>query len=225
LLIKGERRQPWTDTNPSVDAWHLWIEFLKRVPVKEWSEKVRSDFEGADKMSTEDFYQQNAMRLFVGPSKELIVTPLRVGDIWDETRELALLINPDQPNDAIMDLVQRFVWLNRKEFKKGRPKFEPENARYPFCRPPDIKALEITLHIHDLMAEDLKKEKPELKLWQIMEATQTLFPILPNQKLKKTDKHAEQIDKKKVLNAAASRYLARAKKIKTGVANGIFPAE
>lgn len=217
MLTTGEERLWWVDTNPSVDAQHLWIRFLKRVPVEQWSDQVQKDFEGADKMSAEDFCKEHVMHLFSGPSKNLVVTQLTPGDTWDETQHIALLIDPEQPDDVLMDLVQRYIWIHRKEFKKGRPKFEPENARYPFCRPPDVNALEITLYI-----DELKEKHPDWPHWQLVTETQKHFPILPNQKLIEND--PDRVAKKKVLNATASRYLARAERIKAGVANGIFPA-
>lgn len=218
-------------TSPSVEAWHLWIKFLKLVPVDQWSQQVKKDFAGAenDKVSAEDFYKKRAMYLFVGPSKELLVTHLLPGDTWDESKNLALLINPEQPNEKIMEEVKNYVWLCKKEHKKGRPKFEPENARYPFCAPPDVSALEITLHIHNLREKDLKdledlkveKTKP---LWELLVETQQEFPIMSKQKLHKGDAPDTQVSQKKALSVVASRYLARAERIKAGVANGIFPA-
>lgn len=223
LLKNDEKRPWWMADDPSVEAWHLWIKFLKLVPVDMWSEQVQKDFAGADTMSTEDFYKDRSMYLFVGPSKDLLVTHLLPGDTWDETKHLALLINPEKPNEKIMEEVKYYVWLSKKEHKRGRPKFEPENARYPFCAPPDVNALEITLYIYNLRQNDLRNEKTK-PLWELLVETQKVFPIMSKQKLLKGDAANTQVSQKKALSVVASRYLARAERIKAGVANGIFPA-
>lgn len=217
MLTPGEARPSWMGTSPSVEAWHLWIKFLRRVPVDQWSAQVRKDFDGADEMPVEDFYKDRGMYLFAGPSDELVVAQLLPGDTWDQNRHIALLINPAQPDEVLLELVQRHIWLNRREFKKGRPKFVPGDARYPFCRAPDVNALEITLYL-----DELKEKHPDWPNWRLLSEAQNHFPVLPRQKLEDDDR--DEVAKKKVLNATASRYLARAARIKAGVANGVFPA-
>lgn len=216
-------------------AHRLWIDFLKLVPVEKWSEQVQKDFEGADRMSTEDFLQARFNPLFDETLGDLCayaeaVVEVHPGDTWDQSNHLALVIELGHPHADVMALVEEKLRIARKELTSiGRPKFRPPRCDYPFCAPPDVNALEITLHIHNLRKKDLKdledlkieKTKP---LWELMVETQKEFPIMSKQKLHKGDAPKKQVSQKKALSVVASRYLERAERIKAGVANGIFPA-
>lgn len=203
----------------TIDAWYYWIEFLKLVKVDKWSPQVKKDFEGADKIPTVDFVVDRMEYLF--SISDFVAKPLRVGETWDESSHIALLIDPNASENLITEWVMEYVLMARKDEppKKGRQKFVPEKCRYPFCCEPNAEALKLLLYI-----DKIKRDNPDLNSWQLMTEVQKVEPILLNQKLKSDDTPAERVAKKKSLSVVGSRYLARIERIKAGVAEGIFPA-
>ncbi len=201
-------------------AYVLWWQFLRRTNYDDWTPEIKKDFKEALTMGFADWFNEHRWNLFFGKTTDenFRVRGLKPGDDWNPDHTLALLLNLRRPKDQLLERIETFIDRHTDK-KRGRPPMVKRHAEYDFARPPDSTALEITLHIHDL-----ERDNPDLSRWQIMSKAQEHYPLLPNQKLKKSDSPKQAAEKKKVLSAAAGRYLARAKRIKEGVCKGEFPS-
>jgi len=227
----------------------LWYEFLRRTDINDWSEKVKQDFAGTHEQDFETWLDYDKRcRMFAphgpmtGPNgdnwiKNLPVRPLSKGqgiDDVDHDTHLILVIDQRKPYSVIMESIERKVklvteawWLDNvwwnddvpKESKSKHREWEKSKALYPLASRPDLEALELTLLIHDIHHYP---KNDEWHHWNTgVEAKKTRPDFQP---LMKYGNAGPDADEKIKLGAAVIRILDRAKRIKGGVVQGIFPA-
>lgn len=136
---------------------------------------------------------------------------------------LVLVVNLSYPKDKLLEWINTLITASKGKLKKGRPAEKKSFAKYPFARRPDISSLEIALAAHRL-------KKLGMPNWQVGNELTKIFPILKDHKIteKKNDGDEEDlnaVNKKKVLESAAWRYLKLADAVLEGVTQGIFPAK
>jgi len=224
--------------------YELWYEFLKRTDPSTWSEEVKRDFGGVLTTDFFDWFFEVRPELFwphgpVSDDKWRRNAPFislwkgeNIEDINRDTHSI-LVIDRSQPHSVLEEKFKQHLQIyargprdvsgdsdvtGPKQRKRGASTWEESNALYPFKKRPNIAALEQVLYVHDL-----QRDHPTWKHWKIgVKAKEKFKDLLPLMKLKEGE--VPSMEHKEILNAKVGYFLARAKKIKAGVIEGVFPA-
>lgn len=234
------------DADEETSSYQLWYEFLKRTDPATWSDKVKQDFGGVLMMDFDSWFDEVRFDLFApnGPIeggdgswfKRSAVRQLHKGQSTDEINfdtHVVLIIDRTQPLSKLQKLVEVRLNLATAENwnesvddvseveltrKRGVRAWTKSHARYPFAKRPDVDALELVLHVHDIYLKN-----PKWKYWMVGVRAKEMFKrLLPLMRLKEGEEPS--MEQKEILTAKVGLLLVRADKIKAGVVNGVFPA-
>lgn len=234
------------EADEETSEYHLWYEFLRLTDPSTWSAEVKRDFGGVLTMDFDSWFDEVRFDLFApnGPIeggdgswfKRSAVRQLHKGQCTDDINfdtHIVLIIDRSRPLSKLQELVNVRLQLATAENwnetvddesvevkprKRGTKPWAESHATYPFKKRPDVEALQHVLYVHDL-----QRDNPTWKHWMIgVKAKKRFKKLLPLMKLKEGEEPT--MEQKEILNAKVGYFLARAKKIKAGVIEGVFPA-
>lgn len=242
--------KPQSKTEPP-DLYWLWYEFLKLNDQNDpnWNPQVYKDFKGVFEMEFEDWFRAVRFDLFapLGPilgdggkwwwrrpvtrlmnvesakhinfDTHLVLVIDRSHPLSDLKKRVMLQLERATGDDEeIVDGVAIHIPSPQKVKKRGSPEFKQSFARYPFEAKPDAWALKQVLQLYKF-----RKKNPKIEPLYNVGVEAKKLPefdwLLRNIKVEKglTTEDEEKIGQE------VSRLLARAEKIKAGVAKGKFP--
>lgn len=199
-----------------MDRYQLLYEWLKRTDPNKWVEKLpltepdvpfdqwwEENEEWAEDHSLNEWCLQE------------ITSAEEYKDWHDGTDDLlCITINMYNSKKALIEAFKELL-KERHSGKVGRPKPKAwsDFEWCPISGELTLETLEIMLTVYDL------RHKTSMKLWQIGE----MLNMAPHQITSPTDTHKEGIDKRKVMNSLASRYLTWADTLIENLQQGRFP--
>lgn len=189
------------------------LSVIGEPPKDEDPDDFKGIFQSLNHIADVDDRMLEALRLY----------EIKVEEHFMRKQHLVLVINLSNPKEKLLRLIDIQVTAAMGKLKKGRPAERRSFAKYPFARRPDISSLEIALVAYRL-------RQTGMPLWQVANEIATQFPILKDQKIQQSINSGakgdlDSVNKKKVLEAAAGRYLKLATAVLDGVTKGIFPAK
>lgn len=200
-----------------MDRYQLLYEWLKRTDKSKWVETLPLT---EPDVPFEQWWEENAE--YVEDLKLDQWTLREVDDVeeferWhtdDPTDMLCLFVNMHSSKKALIEAFKELL-KERHSGKIGRPKPEAHSTFEwcPISGDLTLETLEIMLTVYDL------RHKTPMKLWQIGE----MLNMAPHQITSPTDTHKEGVDKRKVMNSLASRYLTWADTLIENLQQGRFP--
>jgi hypothetical protein len=161
--------------------------------------------------------------LFAEPAVEVSVRILNEGDaITDPAKGLSVYLPLNLPNGFLVKRVKDLLNAIRKG-KRGVQygRADKSNAKYKFDGQPNLKSLERTLKVYDMLkAEASKPAGSRIPYWKIALKTGIIEKdkmILPNDSIGQADQ------KRAVMTAIVGRLKKKAETSITNVAKGVFP--
>jgi len=185
-----------------------WCRYLQTVPVEAWSSDMQTDFATLPGSDAAKWAEANR-HLWSGRKGPLMPRP---GSSVRAPTHLALVIDVEAADDDIAKRVQFYVDQLREELgivrAAGRPKWNQRQGKWKLARRPNNEYLSLCF---DAWTLNGATDKP---MWQKMKLLAKNHPVAKNALLD---------DDRKQLQLVFSRYLKAAEKLRTGVAEGVFP--
>ncbi|MGA7194077.1 MAG: hypothetical protein WBW94_10635 [Anaerolineales bacterium] len=172
-------------------------------------------------MDSELWYINVRHKLFHSRKTDFVCCPLDdLTKLVEVDNYVILQLNLFHSKAKLLQNVERWIDMLAPK-KRGRPMAEKRGYKYDFAMTVDTVALDVLREVNEL-------HKNGLDGWKLMDKVQEKFPeLLEEHKLiRKEDgvvKDPDAAIKRAELRKRAKEYLDRIKRIKTGVAKGIFP--
>jgi hypothetical protein len=230
----GTKNRPSSERAWKRSVYYWWWAYLKRNP--EYLKCCESKGKGELSALYKDFGDvrgydfkswwregDRGATLFAEPPVEVSVRLLTNGDaIPDSSKGLSVYLPLNLPNNFLEKRVKELLNAIRKG-KRGVQygRADKSNALYKFDGQPNLKALENTLKVYDLIQEE--KVKPagvRMPYWKIALKAGIIGDkgkVLP------TDSEGKADQKRAVMTAIVGRLKRRAEKSIKNSENGIFP--
>ena len=230
----GTKNRPTSERSWKRSVYYWWWAYLKRSPeyhacceaggkgklatlYKDFGDVRGSDFKAwwreGDRGAT----------LFAEPAVEVSVRVLSEGDaITDPAKGLSVYLPLNLPNGFLVKRVKDLLNAIRKG-KRGVQygRADKSNAKYKFDGQPNLKALEKTLKVYDMLKEEsIKPAGSRIPYWKIAQKTGI---IEDKGKILPTDSVPQADQKRAVMTAIVGRLKKRAEATIENVGKGVFP--
>ncbi len=230
----GSKNRPTSERSWKRSVYYWWWAYLKRSPEylacceAGGKGKLATLYKDFGDVRGDDFKAwwregDRGATLFAEPAVEVSVRVLSEGDsITDPAKGLSVYLPLNLPNGFLVKRVKDLLNAIRKGkrgVQYGRAK--KSNAKYKFSGQPNLKALERTLKVYDMIkAETIKPAGPKMTYWKI---AQKAGIIEDKQKILPTDSLFQADKKRRILTAIVGRLKKRAEASIDNVGKGVFP--
>jgi hypothetical protein len=230
----GTKSRPTSERSWKRSVYYWWWAYLKRSP----EYRACCDVGGKGKLAplykdfgdvrSDDFRTwwrkgDRGATLFAEPAVEVSVKVLTPGDIiGDPAQGLSVYLPLNLPNGFLIKRVNDLLGAIRKG-KRGVQygRAQRSSALYKFGGQPNLKALEKTLKVYDILNEEASKPAgSRMPYWKI---AQKAGIIDDNRKILPTDSIGRAAKKRAVMTAIVGRLKNRAEASIRNAARGIFP--
>lgn len=199
-----------------MDRYQLLYEWLKRTDKSKWVETLPLT---EPDVPFDEWWEENQEYIEDHKLTEWTLREIDSAEEYSQWHDgtddlLCITINMYNSKKALIEAFKELL-KERHSGRVGRP--EPEAWSdfnwCPISGDLTLETLEIMLTVYDL------RHKTSMKLWQIGE----MLNMAPHQITSPTDTHKEGVDKRKVMNSLASRYLTWADTLIENLQQGRFP--
>ena len=216
-------------------VYYLWWEFLRRHEGYRETclnggggryASLYADFGDIHSMDFKEWWQGNdrGATLFAEPAVPISVEKMKPSDLarlptnWDQQGLMIVAIPLSFPKRDIERRLNQIIKENHTR-KRGERLLKSSKALYPVRGQFNFYSLKSILEVYDL-----KKNRPELTLWQIAQELRiTTTLTAEEQKGRRGDPTS--VAKRAVMAAVVSRKLRKAVKIIESAGKGMFPYE
>jgi hypothetical protein len=230
----GTKNRPTSERSWKRSVYYWWWAYLKRSPEylacceAGGKGKLASLYKDFGDVRGDDFKAwwregDRGATLFAEPAVEVSVRVLNEGDaITDPAKGLSVYLPLNLPNGFLVKRVKDLLNAIRKG-KRGVQygRADKSNAKYKFDGQPNLKALEKTLKVYDMLKERANNPTtPHIPYWKI---AQRAGIIEDKGKILPTDSVPEADRKRAVMTAIVIRLKKRAEATIENVGKGVFP--
>ena len=230
----GTKNRPTSERSWKRSVYYWWWAYLKRSPKylacceAGGKGKLATLYKDFGDVRDDDFKTwwregDRGATLFAEPPVEVSVRILNEGDaITDPAKGLSVYLPLNLPNGFLIKRVKDLLNAIRKG-KRGVQygRADKSNAKYKFDGQPNLKALEKTLKVYDMLAEQSSKPTgSRLPYWKIALKAGI---IEDKGKILPTDSVPQADQKRAVMTAIVGRLKKRAEASIENVGKGVFP--
>jgi hypothetical protein len=230
----GTKNRPTSERSWKRSVYYWWWAYLKRSPEylacceAGGKGKLASLYKDFGDVRGDDFKAwwregDRGATLFAEPAVEVSVRVLNEGDaITDPAKGLSVYLPLNLPNGFLVKRVKDLLNAIRKG-KRGVQygRADKSNAKFKFDGQPNLKALEKTLKVYDMLKERANNPTtPHIPYWKI---AQRAGIIEDKGKILPTDSVPEADRKRAVMTAIVIRLKKRAEATIENVGKGVFP--
>ena len=230
----GTKNRPTSERSWKRSVYYWWWAYLKRSPEylacceAGGKGKLATLYKDFGDVRGDDFKTwwregDRGATLFAEPAVEVSVRVLNEGDtITDSAKGLSVYLPLNLPNGFLVKRVKDLLNAIRKG-KRGVQygRADKSNAKYKFDGQPNLKALEKTLKVYDMLKEEASKPAgSRIPYWKIAQKTGI---IEDKGKILPTDSVPQADQKRAVMTAIVGRLKKRAEASIENVGKGVFP--
>jgi len=230
----GTKNRPTSERSWKRSVYYWWWAYLKRSPEylacceAGGKGKLAPLYKSFGDVREDDFKAwwregDRGAILFAEPAVEVSVRVLNEGDaITDPAKGLSVYLPLNLPNGFLVKRVKDLLNAIRKG-KRGVQygRADKSNAKFKFDGQPNLKALEKTLKVYDMLKERANNPTtPHIPYWKI---AQRAGIIEDKGKILPTDSVPEADRKRAVMTAIVIRLKKRAEATIENVGKGVFP--